>query len=262
MNELLARGVWVRKPGLPPLDRYVRVSAGTPPMREAFAAALRAVSSQALAMRYAILSDVHGNLESLECALAAIGSDDDVVSLGDVVGYGPNPNECRRAAARAVRARGAGQSRSWRRSKTSASSTSIAPRARRSAGRSACSTSPAARGSTRFPYELRFPDFLLVHGAPVRYFEYILDKEAAARHSSAPTRRSCSSGTRISPNTGTATRTARSATSTCSTAASYARGRKALYHRRRQRRPAARSQSASLVRRLRSRAAPRRMDSL
>lgn len=43
MNELLLRGVWIRKPGAPPLDRYVRVSAGTPTMREAFARALRAV---------------------------------------------------------------------------------------------------------------------------------------------------------------------------------------------------------------------------
>ncbi len=39
MNELLSRGVWIRKPGLPPLDRYVRVSAGTPEMRALFAAA-------------------------------------------------------------------------------------------------------------------------------------------------------------------------------------------------------------------------------
>ena len=44
MNELLARhGVWIRKPGLAPLDRYVRVSAGTEPMRAAFSAALREV---------------------------------------------------------------------------------------------------------------------------------------------------------------------------------------------------------------------------
>jgi hypothetical protein len=31
------------------------------------------------------------------------------------------------------------------------------------------------------PYELRFPEFLLVHGAPVNYFEYILEKRDAAR---------------------------------------------------------------------------------
>jgi histidinol-phosphate aminotransferase len=43
MNELLLIGVWVRKPGAPPLDSYIRVSAGTEPMRQAFARALRAV---------------------------------------------------------------------------------------------------------------------------------------------------------------------------------------------------------------------------
>ncbi len=43
MDELLARGVWMRKPGAPPLDAYIRVSAGTPRMRRAFADALRSV---------------------------------------------------------------------------------------------------------------------------------------------------------------------------------------------------------------------------
>jgi histidinol-phosphate aminotransferase len=43
LNELLLRGVWVRKPGAPPLDSYIRVSAGTEPLRRAFAQALRAV---------------------------------------------------------------------------------------------------------------------------------------------------------------------------------------------------------------------------
>jgi histidinol-phosphate aminotransferase len=46
MNELLKRGVWIRKPGAPPLDRFVRVSAGTAPMRAAFADALRAVLAE------------------------------------------------------------------------------------------------------------------------------------------------------------------------------------------------------------------------
>ena len=46
MSELLARGVWIRKPGVAPLDRYVRVSAGTEPLRAAFAQALRAVLAQ------------------------------------------------------------------------------------------------------------------------------------------------------------------------------------------------------------------------
>lgn len=45
-------------------------------------------------MRYLILSDLHSNLEALEAALREIeGRYDRVVCLGDVVGYGPNPNE-------------------------------------------------------------------------------------------------------------------------------------------------------------------------
>lgn len=46
LGELLRRGIWIRKPGAPPLDRFVRVSAGTPPMRLAFASALREVLAE------------------------------------------------------------------------------------------------------------------------------------------------------------------------------------------------------------------------
>lgn len=47
-------------------------------------------------MRYGIISDVHGNLEALvECLeLMQFSKVDDIFVLGDVVGYGPNPNEC------------------------------------------------------------------------------------------------------------------------------------------------------------------------
>jgi predicted phosphodiesterase len=47
-------------------------------------------------MRYAIISDIHGNLAALEKVLQKISSleCDRVVCLGDVVGYGPYPNEC------------------------------------------------------------------------------------------------------------------------------------------------------------------------
>jgi predicted phosphodiesterase len=45
-------------------------------------------------MRYLILSDIHANITALEAALeAAKGKWDEVVCLGDVVGYGPDPNE-------------------------------------------------------------------------------------------------------------------------------------------------------------------------
>lgn len=43
-------------------------------------------------MRAAVLSDIHGNLVALDAVLAAIGSVDAVWHLGDVVGYGPDPN--------------------------------------------------------------------------------------------------------------------------------------------------------------------------
>ncbi|MBI5599172.1 MAG: metallophosphoesterase family protein [Deltaproteobacteria bacterium] len=47
-------------------------------------------------MRYAILSDIHANLEALNSVLEKIDSlgVDKTVCLGDIVGYNSNPNEC------------------------------------------------------------------------------------------------------------------------------------------------------------------------
>lgn len=51
-------------------------------------------------MRYAIFTDIHANLEALEAVLAKIDEIsqeepiDEIWFLGDLVGYGPNPNEC------------------------------------------------------------------------------------------------------------------------------------------------------------------------
>src|SRR5690348_9787718 len=51
-------------------------------------------------MRYAIFTDVHANLEALEAVLAKIDElaqeepIEKIWFLGDLVGYGPNPNEC------------------------------------------------------------------------------------------------------------------------------------------------------------------------
>jgi predicted phosphodiesterase len=44
-------------------------------------------------MRIAVLSDVHGNLPALEAVLEALKPYDAVWQLGDVVGYGPQPDE-------------------------------------------------------------------------------------------------------------------------------------------------------------------------
>jgi predicted phosphodiesterase len=47
-------------------------------------------------VKVAIISDIHGNLQALEAVLGAIGasSAEEIWCLGDLVGYGANPNEC------------------------------------------------------------------------------------------------------------------------------------------------------------------------
>ncbi|MBI4417715.1 MAG: metallophosphoesterase family protein [Ignavibacteriales bacterium] len=47
-------------------------------------------------MKLAILSDIHSNFEALTAALEIVKQSDvdEIVCLGDVVGYGANPNEC------------------------------------------------------------------------------------------------------------------------------------------------------------------------
>lgn len=130
--------------------------------------------------RYAVLSDVHSNIEALDAALALTREDDTILCLGDIVGYGPNPNECVakiRALAKA----------------TVLGNHDVA--AIDNFGLNYFN--PAAREAMRWTqrvinaeskewlnslgYEFRLPEFLLVHGAPKNYFEYILDKAGAAR---------------------------------------------------------------------------------
>jgi diadenosine tetraphosphatase ApaH/serine/threonine PP2A family protein phosphatase len=43
-------------------------------------------------MRVAVLSDIHANLVALDAVIASIGSVDAIWHLGDVVGYGPEPD--------------------------------------------------------------------------------------------------------------------------------------------------------------------------
>src|SRR5262249_56365334 len=53
-------------------------------------------SARLALVRVAVVSDVHANLHALEAVLAAIDADapDELWCLGDLVGYGPRPNEC------------------------------------------------------------------------------------------------------------------------------------------------------------------------
>jgi len=47
-------------------------------------------------MRYALIGDIHGNLEALESVMASIDQEniDQILCSGDIVGYGANPVEC------------------------------------------------------------------------------------------------------------------------------------------------------------------------
>jgi diadenosine tetraphosphatase ApaH/serine/threonine PP2A family protein phosphatase len=54
-----------------------------------------------LSTRVAVISDVHANRHALDAVLAAVVTEepDEVWCLGDLVGYGPEPNECCAAVA-------------------------------------------------------------------------------------------------------------------------------------------------------------------
>jgi predicted phosphodiesterase len=47
-------------------------------------------------VRVAVISDIHGNLHALESVLRSVDAEspDEVWCLGDLVGYGPQPNRC------------------------------------------------------------------------------------------------------------------------------------------------------------------------
>jgi predicted phosphodiesterase len=45
-------------------------------------------------MTYGLISDIHGNLEAFEAALAELREVDGFLCLGDIVGYGPDPTAC------------------------------------------------------------------------------------------------------------------------------------------------------------------------
>lgn len=131
-------------------------------------------------MRYAVLSDIHSNLESLQVAFQLIAPTDGVLCLGDIVGYGPNPNECvalvrERATATVLGNHDVAAIDNFGLSYFN-------PAAREAMRWTQSVLAPEhAQWLNTLGYEFRMPEFLLVHGAPVNYFEYILDKPAAAR---------------------------------------------------------------------------------
>jgi predicted phosphodiesterase len=56
-------------------------------------------------VRVGLISDIHGNLHALQAVLAAFADErlDAIWCLGDLVGYGPRPNECTITVSRSAR---------------------------------------------------------------------------------------------------------------------------------------------------------------
>jgi len=131
-------------------------------------------------MRYAIISDVHSNLESLTAMLGMLEADDGLLCLGDTVGYGPNPNECVALIRERVTEAVLGNH-------DVAATDNFGVEYFNPVARTAIEWTQGVISAESIAwlnglsYEIRAPEYLMVHGAPKNYFEYIFDKRAAGR---------------------------------------------------------------------------------
>jgi diadenosine tetraphosphatase ApaH/serine/threonine PP2A family protein phosphatase len=128
-------------------------------------------------VRYAVLSDVHGNLEALETVLTDVRrwAPDLCLCLGDTVGYGPNPNEC---AARIRELAGPAIMGNHDLAAIGVLDTSaFSPLARTAIEWTIGVVSEdTRRWLVTLPDRIEVPDFLAVHGSPRDPIEeYILD---------------------------------------------------------------------------------------
>jgi predicted phosphodiesterase len=133
-----------------------------------------------MGMRIAVLSDVHSNLPALDAVLAAAGAVDGVWHLGDVVGYGPDPDGVvdRLRAVGAVGVRGnhdaaaaGGAEIEW-----------FNADARRAMEWTRTAISDATRDwLTELPERRTISGYDLVHGSPREpLWEYVTTREIAA----------------------------------------------------------------------------------
>jgi diadenosine tetraphosphatase ApaH/serine/threonine PP2A family protein phosphatase len=125
-------------------------------------------------MRIAVISDVHANLPALEAVLAALGDVDAIWHLGDVVGYGPHPDEvvARLRDAGAVGVRGNHDVAAL----GELDHEYFNPAARRAVEWTAAHLAPETRAwLAALPERLELEAMTLVHGSPREpIWEYIL----------------------------------------------------------------------------------------
>ena len=130
-------------------------------------------------MRIAVLSDIHGNLPALEAVLAALTPYDALWQLGDVVGYGPQPDEvvARLAEEKALGVRGNHDSAAI----GSLSTDAFNDDARRAVEWTATHIEPSTRAwLAALPERTEMEGFTLVHGSPRdATWEYVISAAVA-----------------------------------------------------------------------------------
>jgi diadenosine tetraphosphatase ApaH/serine/threonine PP2A family protein phosphatase len=133
-------------------------------------------------VRIAVVADIHANLPAFEAVIADWGAVDEVWCLGDLVGYGPFPNECI-ARLQSFPYRCLAGNHDWA-AIGKISTADFNPEARQAAEWTGRQLLPAHR---RFladlPTTLVVGAFTLVHGSPrAPIWEYVLDPVQAAEN--------------------------------------------------------------------------------
>ncbi len=144
-------------------------------------------------MRIAVISDIHSNLAALTAVLADAGVVDETWCLGDVVGYGPQPNECiDLLRAREPHLSCIAGNHDWAAlgKLDTAQFNSDAESAARWTGQALSDKSHAYLEG--LPQQLRREDFTLVHGSPRdAIMEYVVSLAVARENFAVLTTRYC-----------------------------------------------------------------------
>jgi putative phosphoesterase len=141
--------------------------------------------------RVAVVTDIHGNLPALEASLAAIDAIgvDAIYCGGDLVGYGPHPNEvCRLMQERAIPTIYGNYDYAIGRELDNCGCAHVTPHDRelgqQSVAGTLAHTGQTAKDFMRgLPFELRFElgdrRIRLVHGSPRKVNEYLFEDKPA-----------------------------------------------------------------------------------
>ena len=141
--------------------------------------------------RIAVITDVHGNLPALEASLEAIDriGVDEVFCGGDLVGYGPHPNEvCALIQARGIPTIYGNYDYAIARDLDDCGCAYVTQHDRELGQRSVAwtleHTDPAAKDfMLELPFDMQFPigdqDVHLVHGSPRKVNEYLFEEKPA-----------------------------------------------------------------------------------